>query len=252
MAKTCWICGKENAEYSISTDTWLSNDELSEIAATRDKLRIEAIYKKHEGASRRMYCHECFAKVRAEHSHDKDEYLHYKKKLMLERAVRSLEKQALDIYMYKDIISDLWEYIKEQPDKFDSSYEMIAAIILIENEIKSKMQYKVGRYRVDFLVPEYKIALEIDGGLHENTLYRDNTRDIELRRALGADWETVRIGTKYLDQNAKALPDAMFAIKEEKQKLRARYNGLLPDWYSKREFSKKKRKPKIGDELLLD
>ena len=252
MAKTCWMCGGENAEYSLATENWLSNDELSEIVATRNELVIKAVYKRHEDTSRRMFCKECFAKIKAEHSEDKKQYLYYKKKLMLERAVRSLEKQALDIYRYKDIISDLWGYIQEQPDKFDSSYEMIAAIILIENEIRSKMQYKVGKYRVDFLIPEYKIALEIDGGLHENTLYRDNNRDIELRRILGADWETVRISTKYLDQNAKALPDAMFAVKEEKQKLRARNNGFLPDWYSKREFSRRKRKPKIGDELLLD
>lgn len=252
MAKACWMCGKENAECSFETESWLNDDELTEIISTRNKLRADAIYKKHQSASRRMFCPECFAKMKAEHSRDKKEYLHYKKKLMLERAVRSLEKQALDIYLYKDIIADLWDYIQEQPEKFDSSYEMMAAIILIENEIKCKMQFKVGKYRVDFLIPEYKIALEIDGDMHENTLYKDNNRDIELRRILGADWETVRIGTKYLDQNAKALPDAMFAVKEEKQKLRARNNGFLPDWYSKREFSKRKKKPKIGDELLLE
>lgn len=252
MAKKCWICGKENAMHSYETDIWLSDDELTDLISTRNKLVRDAIYDKHKDVSRRMFCDACFTKIKAEHSNDKKEYLHYKKKLMLERAVRSLEKQALDIYRYKDIIEDLWEYIQEQPEKFDSSYEMIAAIILIENEIKSKMQYKVGKYRVDFLIPEHKIVLEIDGDMHENTLYKDNNRDIELRRILGADWETVRIGTKYLDQNAKALPDAMFAVKEEKQKLRARNNGFLPDWYSKREFSKRKKKPKIGDELLLD
>lgn len=252
MTKKCWICGKDNAEYAYGMDTWLTDDELSEIISTRNKMRANAIYERYESISSRMFCKECFAKIKSEHSHDRKRYLYYKKKLMLERAVKSLEKQALDIYRYKDIISDMWEYIQEQPERFDSSYEMIAAIILIENEIHSKMQYKVGKYRIDFLIPEYKIALEIDGGLHENTLYRDNKRDIELRKILGAEWETVRIGTKYLDQNAKALPDAMFAVKEEKQKLRARNNGFLPDWYSKREFSKRKRKPKIGDELLLD
>jgi hypothetical protein len=51
---------------------------------------------------------------------------------MLERAVRILEKQALDIYQYKDIIEDFEQYVTENPEKFDSAHEMIAAMMLVE------------------------------------------------------------------------------------------------------------------------
>lgn len=248
--KKCWVCGADNADYSFDVDIWRPDDELSDKVLERERLKRKDINSNND-VSMRCFCKECYHRHIEAINRQRNEYVLLKKKLMLERAVRCLEKQAVDIYKYKDIISDMEEYIEENPNKFDSSHEMIAAIILIDNEIKSKMQYKVGNYRVDFLIPEYKIVLEIDGGLHKNTLYHDNQRDIELRKILGMDWEVVRIGTQYIEQNARALIDAMFAVKEEKQKLRKSNYGALPSWYSKRNSSVKKRAPSVGDDRLL-
>ena len=69
------------------------------------------------------------------------------------RALCILEKQDLCIYDYKEAIDAVREFAEEQPDKFDSAYEMIAAIILVDNEIECKPQYKVGVYQCDFCIP---------------------------------------------------------------------------------------------------
>ena len=171
---------------------------------------------------------------------------------MLERAVRILERQPLYIYDYQDTIKDMEEFVEEHPDKFDSAHEMVAAIILVYNEIKAKVQYKIGDYRVDFLIPEMSAVLEIDGDLHKTTLLKDNKRDIAIRQALGPEWETVRISTDYIEQNAKMLPDAIGMVREEKQKIRQKNFGMLPEWYSERNKAKRKKQPTIGDDKLLD
>lgn len=230
--KTCWNCDKEAVIFPPVY--------YNAYGTVR--------YEKYQ----RGYCEQCAKIVEDQHSEAKRVYLVLKKKLMLERAIRTLEHQNLDIYEYKDAIKAVEEFSSEHSEKFDSSHEMIAAIILADNEINMAIGKTIGNYRVDFCLPKLKAILEIDGERHRSNMYYDNERDIELRKFLGSDWEIVRIKTEYLEQNAEMLVEAIKAIISEKKKLRSQNNGLLPDWYSKREFSKKPKKPKdYGDELLL-
>ncbi len=185
-------------------------------------------------ASQRFYCEECFKRVTQERESDRFEYVKLKKKLMYERAVRMLEKQDVDLYLYKEALECVKEYSENNLDLFDSAHEMVAAAVLIFDEIHIKTQYKVAGYRVDFWIPEMKIILEIDGMFHKNTVNRDSKRDIKIREELGYDVEVIRVDTKYIEQNAKMLTDAISAIREERQKIRKQNFGLLPDWYCKK------------------
>ena len=246
----CWNCGAEGARYS--NEVTLTN-LVNEAKIKREELRDDLIYGNMDcEVMYRCYCRECYDNYIASLNRDREEYGRLKKRLMLERAVRILERQALYIYEYQDIIKDMEEYVAEHPDKFDSAHEIVAAIILAHNEIKMKAQYKIGNYRVDFLIPEMCVVLEIDGNLHKNTLYRDNKRDIAVRQALGPEWEIVRISTDYLEQNAKMLPDAIGMVREEKQKIRRQNYGMLPEWYSERNKAKRNKRTSIGDDKLLD
>jgi len=246
--KKCWICGKPGAEYSyVEYNPLLLFEAKSENIKLREELKQD-----RDDMQQRMFCKECFERRNAELSEKREQYARLKKQLMLERAVRMLEKQALDIYQYRDIIEDFEQYVTENPEKFDSAHEMIASMMLVDNGIKAKIQYKIDRYRVDFYIPDMKIVLEIDGELHAHNLYRDNERDIKVREVLGHDWETVRIGTKYLEQNAPAMVDAMIAIKNEKIKLRSKHHGYLPEWYSTRNKAQRTRSIRTGDDHLFD
>lgn len=213
----CWECGKKGTVQFDMLKVEYFMDEIKE----------------YEPVSKRWYCQKCYDRVREERHKDRAEYVRLKKKLMYERAVRIFERQDIDLYEYKEAFEAVKEFVEECPDKFDSSHEMVAAAVLIYNEIPVKVQYKVAGYRVDFYIPDLKAVLEIDGAFHKFSVQRDSKRDTEIRSALGKDVEVVRIGTDYIEQNAELLVEAIKTIREERQKLRRKNYGILPEWYKK-------------------
>lgn len=175
----------------------------------------------------RWYCERCYEEKTKDLDATRAEYGKLKKKLMLERAVTLLEDKV-KIYEYQDIIEQMAEYVEECPEKFDSSDEMIAAIIFIANQIKVKMQYKVASYTVDFLIPDLRVIVEIDGERHLYKREYDNDRDITIRATIGSEWEVIRIPTKLLEQNPEKLVQAVIQAKQERQRLRGKNHGGLP------------------------
>lgn len=160
----------------------------------------------------RCYCDECMERIHQQEEAEANEYIRLKKKRMFLTACETLEKQHTDMYKFKESIDVVEEFVANNPDKFDSSYEMLSAIVLVHNKVHAKTQFKVGRYQVDFLLPELKCVLEIDGDRHKNRQAYDTKRDRAIKQMLGDEWEVVRIKTEYLDQNAKALPKAITKV----------------------------------------
>lgn len=197
----CWICGKEGSEHRNIGE----RDELFNSLNRYDE------------KSQRCYCSECFAEVVGQYKQDVQEYIRLKKKLMFERAVRIMERQSLNIYDYQEAIQTVEEFAAEKPDKFDSSYEMIAAIVLIDNELRCELQYKVGKYQCDFCIPSMKVILEIDGDRHKYNKGYDSVRDEEIMKALGPGWNIVRIKTDYLEQKADLLVEAINSVLAERK-----------------------------------
>ena len=91
------------------------------------------------------------------------------------------------------------------------------------------MQYKVGRYQVDFLLPELFVVLEIDGERHVHKKAYDTKRDIQLQQMLGDGWDIIRIKTDYLDKDAKKLPDAIRKVVEHRQTGKVNWRQLYAD-----------------------
>lgn len=198
----CWICGKDGEEHRK--------------VGERDPIFRDVV--PFDKESQRCYCKECFDRVTKEYKDDVNEYMRLKKKLMFERAVRILERQSLNIYDYQEAIQAVEEFATEHPDKFDSAYEMVAAIILVDNEIPCKLQHKIGKYQCDFYIPSMKVLLEIDGERHKYKKMADTKRDAEIMRTLGNAWNIVRINTDYLDQKADLLVEAIKTILKERKK----------------------------------
>ena len=192
----CWICGKPGAHHrGIGEREPLFGDLVP-----------------FEEKSQRCYCEECFKKTTEQYKKDMSEYVRLKKKMMFERAVRILERQCMNIYDYQEAIKAVESFTEEKPDKFDSSYEMIAAVILVQNEIPCELQHRIGKYQCDFYIPSMKVILEIDGERHKNKKIFDTKRDAEIMRTVGRDWNIIRIKTEYLDQKAEKLVEAIDAI----------------------------------------
>lgn len=196
----CWYCGKE-ADY------------VRPIAYT--DIGKELIpHKVKDYSNYRSYCVECKRKHDEETKRDKESYAILKKKVMFERALELLEAQGCEMDKIRNSAIMTQKYLYSHIDKFDSADEIIAAIILISRGVKIQPQAKVGRYQVDFLLPELKVVLEVDGYTHKMRKQYDTQRDQEIRETLGEGWEIVRISTKSLETKAIKIIEAIPAIKE--------------------------------------
>ena len=190
----CWVCGKTATTTRPINDMGMEIPELS---------------KYH-----RCYCDECMSAQYKTEAEERALYVKLRKHEMLRKACKILENQHTDMYEYKEAIEVVTDFVEANLDKIDSSYEALAAIVLVHNRIYSKMQYKVGKYQVDFLLPDLKVVLEIDGERHKHKKEYDRVRDQRIREQLGSEWQIVRIDTDNLDKNAKKLPEAIYKVIE--------------------------------------
>lgn len=213
MKIKCWNCGAIATETKAFTYDWI----------------FKAPEPREVSPYVRCYCSKCAKEVEVKEKEERELYIKLKKREMFRKAVRILEKQDTKMYDYKDAIEVVEEHVENHPDKFDSSYEVLAAIVLVHNRIYSKMQYKVGRYQVDFLLPELFVVLEIDGERHVHKKAYDTKRDIQLQQMLGDGWDIIRIKTDYLDKDAKKLPDAIRKVVEHRQTGKVNWRQLYAD-----------------------
>lgn len=184
---------------------------------------------------KRTYCPECEKYVEHRLGELRTKYTEIRKKLMCERALRILEDAGVNMYSYIDIGNIVYNAYSLDMIELLSADEMVAAMVLEHSGIYYEANKKVGPYTVDFYIPEKKIVLEIDGDRHKMRPLEDNRRDLNLRAILGAEWEIVRIETRLLEMNPEKLPEAMEAVYNEKKKIRSRNNGIIPEYFSKRE-----------------
>ena len=195
----CWICGgKATRTRTIHTNGF-------------------SFWEEQPNDYVRCYCDKCREKVEQTEKEERELYIRLKKREMFRKACKLLEDQNTRMYEYKEAIEVVRDHLENNLDKFDSSYEVLAAIVLVHNRIYSKMQQKVGRYQVDFLLPELFVVLEIDGDRHVHRKAYDTKIDIEIQQMLGDGWDIIRIKTDYLDMNAKKLPEAIYKTIEYRQ-----------------------------------
>lgn len=189
----CYICGKP------ATETRPHFNGYSWVTPKMSKYR-------------RCYCKECLKVEEEKTAEEHKLYVKLKKREMFRKAVKLLEDQHTDMYDYKESIEVVKDFLEGNPDKFDSSYEVLTAIVLVHNRIYAKMQYKIGKYQVDFLLPDMMVGLEIDGERHKHKRDYDSVRDREIKKLLGSHWEIIRIPTERLDADAKKIPEAIDEI----------------------------------------
>lgn len=121
---------------------------------------------------------------------------------------------------------------------FDSTEEIMVAIELVKNKIKAKHQFKIGSYRIDFLLPDLKVVLEVDGVCfhNERTKAKEAFRDNTIINKLGYDWEVIRITDKSINENITKLLPAIHNIIQARKKARANNKGILPVEYIDRKY----------------
>lgn len=150
----------------------------------------------------------------------------------LDIAIEYLESKGIlqDYSKALDIISD---YLY-RPGWFQSSNEILVALELIRQGLKVRHQVKYGRWKVDFVIPEWKVILEVDGVLYHKgeRKEKDKIRDAAIIAHLGPEWEIIRISEDMLKKNIQKLVPAIKRIIRERARLRKSNGNQLPSWYS--------------------
>lgn len=184
----------------------------------------------------RVFCEECNKAHVTEHKEMVRQYTELKIRVMYENALKFMEKsKKCYMHEYYESAQRILDRALKTPESFMSAHEMIVAIVLDNYGFEYESNYKILNYRVDFYIPEFMACLEVDGNLHQHKLEYDSRRDIELRNALGSEWEIVRIRTKYIEENPERIIDAIEAMANEKRRLRKKNGGIMPYGFSKRE-----------------
>lgn len=81
---------------------------------------------------------------------------------------------------------------------FNSADEVCFALQLEKEKINYLPNYKIGSYRVDFLLPNMKRIIEIDGELYHTDENKDFLRERAIMSSVGEEYEIVRIPASYV------------------------------------------------------
>lgn len=184
----------------------------------------------------RVYCPECALLDEAEREALKAEHAAMRRKIMYENAIQKLENGHVYMHEYREIADEMKRRIIAWEVDFRSADEVVAAMVLESYNVPYEANKKIGGNVVDFYIPSMFCVVEIDGDRHKWSKVKDSKRDINLRKVLGPRWEIIHIQTCYLEKNPEKLVDAIEAMYAEKKKLRQQNNGLLPEYYSRREM----------------
>ncbi len=140
------------------------------------------------------------------------------KEKKLEMAIKRISKVA-DITLYTDAIEAVRKQLK-QPGWFQSTEEIMVALELLRQGVKTHHQVKVYDYSIDFVLPDMRVALEIDGLPYhgkERQKYQE-TRDDVLKWRLGKDWEIIHIRTDNINLNVTRLLPGIRVVLAERKK----------------------------------
>lgn len=116
---------------------------------------------------------------------------------------------------------------------FQSSLEVITALELLRRGYKFKHQVKIGKWKVDFVIPILKTVLEVDGDLYhsKDNKEKEQYRDSVIVASLGPEWEVIRIKESTIKKNPQKLVQAIKMVITRRRKLRKNYS-YVPSWYN--------------------
>lgn len=92
---------------------------------------------------------------------------------------------------------------------FKSSEEVCFALQLEREKVRYFVNYKIGKYSVDFFLPDMKKIIEIDGELYHKNKNKDFIRERSIMLMVGEEYEIVRIPTSsipnYITSNLREI-----------------------------------------------
>lgn len=154
-----------------------------------------------------------------------DLYAFATKEDRFDEAVYRIKNMVRDFPKYDNAIRSVHGCLHHEA-WFQSTEEVMAGIEFMKNQVRTIHQQKIGRYKVDFVLPEYKALVEIDGRIYHSDKYREGKRDGMILLTIGTSWHMVRIDTDLVNSNIRKLLPAVKAVIEEQNSNRLRYSKI--------------------------
>lgn len=190
---TCKKCGKERGLHRKVTK-YLIEGYLCEDCKNKEKY----LERKKKEASLEINVDEKQSELYG------DLYEQTLKEAKFERAVSRIEKQVKTIDSYKRSIDTVHKLL-HRPRWFDSTEEIMVAIQLIKDGYKIIHQQKIGTYRIDFVIPDKKVILEVDGSIYHANKEAEAKRDFFIRKKLGLNWKILHISTDQINNKLTSI-----------------------------------------------
>ena len=133
-------------------------------------------------------------------------------------AVKKIVKQYNDQKGYEKAIS----IAESRKMCYGSIPEAMVAIELVKQKFKIIPQQKIGKFIVDFVIPDLKIILEIDGKIFHKDSAVEGNRDAYLKNMIGLDWLILHVSTDYVLRDVKKVGQYIIKAKEQFSK-----NGMI-------------------------
>jgi very-short-patch-repair endonuclease len=116
------------------------------------------------------------------------------------KAAENIKSQVRNFKDYDKAI----ETAKTRAEKYGSVPEAMVAIELLKNKYRIIPQQKIGKYRVDFALPDQKKVIEVDGEIyHKNN--RNCDREATIQFTLGVSWKIIHIPAELISNDITKL-----------------------------------------------
>ena len=153
----------------------------------------------------KIYCDRCKAELLRQEREAKivDDIIKYE--IRFNQGVELLELRVKNIERFRPAI----DLAKTKIRRYGSTDEVLAAIVLLHFGHKVLMQQKIGKYRADFLLPDQRLIIEIDGKPFHSDKKKENDRDNQITLKMGLGWKVIHIPTELLRKKPLALNDVI-------------------------------------------
>ena len=108
-------------------------------------------------------------------------------------------KKIEEVYKFLDGKDNINLYLPKENS--ENLFKEMLEETLNELKIRMEHQYPAGKYRIDFFIPEYNLAIEYDENYHELKIKEDTEREREINKILGCDF----VRCSYKDSNIKNI-----------------------------------------------
>lgn len=121
-----------------------------------------------------------------------------------DKAVEEIKSQVKDFDKYKKAI----ELARMRCEKYASVPEAMVAIELLKIGYKIIPQQQIKKYRVDFLLPNEKYVIEVDGKVYHRDIYGGD-REAVIQFSLGLDWKILHIPAEDISKQIYKLQEVI-------------------------------------------